>query len=96
MSIRFWANVDIREPDECCNPRHLRTGTQQDNVNDMIERGRQPLGSDRGNSKLSASDVLEIRRLCAEGYVQREVAERFGINQSVVSQIVTRQIWTHV
>lgn len=24
----------------CCNPGHLREGTQQDNVDDMIERGR--------------------------------------------------------
>ena len=24
----------------CCNPSHLRTGTAQDNVNDMVDRNR--------------------------------------------------------
>jgi len=25
---------------KCCNPAHLRTGTQQENMNDMVARGR--------------------------------------------------------
>ena len=52
----------------CCNIEHLEIGTQQDNVNDMIERGRSNKGKPniklRGTSnnsnKLNEEQVKEI------------------------------------
>ena len=52
-------------------------------------------GSSNGNSKLSAENVCEIRRRCAAGESQSNVARRFRIAQCTVSAIVLRRLWCH-
>lgn len=48
-------------------------------------------------SRLSEEQVLEIRRLAAESTItQREIAKRYHVSPSVISQIVTRKMWTHI
>jgi transcriptional regulator with XRE-family HTH domain len=37
--------------------------------------------------------VEEIRKLYAEGWLQRELAEKYGISQSNVSKIVSGISW---
>jgi hypothetical protein len=52
----------------CCNPSHLFVGTQQDNMDDMLAKGREGMGeakahhgSAHGRAKLTEADVLAIR-----------------------------------
>lgn len=72
----------------CVNPNHLEVGTQQDNVNDSIKRGRKPKGEKASNSKLSNKDVLEIKKLLSEGKMsQAKIAEQFGVFQTMISHI---------
>src|SRR5436190_17812213 len=78
----------------CVNPEHLFLGTQTDNMRDRTRKGRTARGERQGHSKLRTDDVLEIRRLT--GSSQREIARRFGISQSMVSDIVSRRKWCHV
>lgn len=75
----------------CVNPNHLFTGTIADNNRDMAIKGRSRGGAinpARGfslpHTKLSEKQVLEIRT--ASG-LQRDIAERYGIDQSHVSRI---------
>lgn len=68
----------------CVNPRHLRLGTNADNMRDRVERGR---------CKLAMSDAEEIRRLVGEGESRRSVAKRFGVSASQVSAIVRGERW---
>lgn len=79
----------------CINPDHLFTGTQADNMHDKVAKGRQPRGSLAGGSKLTAADVLEIRRLCGT-MPQTRIAERFGICQQTVSDIKRGRRWGHI
>lgn len=65
----------------CCNPRHLYPGTQQQNVVDMVARGR----SHRG-VKLTVDLVVAIRRLRGSS-TQERIAARFGISRAMVSLI---------
>jgi hypothetical protein len=87
----------------CCNPAHLFLGTNLDNVEDKVAKGRQAggyktaiLGERHGMAKLTADDVREIRRMVAAGAMQKVVAEHFLIAGSAVSKIVARTSWRHV
>lgn len=60
----------------CCRPRHLRLGTQADNMADMYarRRNRQPKGERAARSKLTARQVRRIRtRYAVGGISQREL-----------------------
>ena len=83
----------------CVNPDHLFLGTHDDNMKDRDEKGRQAKqkGSSHGLAKLTEADVLDIRaRYAAGGVTQRELAEEYGVNQSLVSYIKNKQIWKHI
>jgi len=86
----------------CVRPDHLYAATHAQNMQDAIERGRfvMPpggIGEKNGRAKLTESEVLEIRRLYASGdYLQRELADRYGVTQAYISKIVNRKNWTHL
>lgn len=79
----------------CCNPNHLLIGTQIDNIQDRQDRGRHVAchGTKSGMSKLSESQVLAIRK---DDRFQKVIADDYGIGQSTVSSIKTRQTWKHI
>lgn len=58
---------------------------------------RQPTGEQSVNSKLSKSQVAEIRRRYEEGGARSiELAEEFGISKSQVWNILSRSQWKDV
>jgi DNA invertase Pin-like site-specific DNA recombinase len=65
---------------------------------DMVNKNRQRSlrGSASKASKLTESQVMEIRRLCAERVPFSEIASRFGITTYNVASIKQRKTWTHV
>jgi hypothetical protein len=76
----------------CVNPRHLLLGTHSDNMQDMLERGRQAKGS-----KVTEEMVREIRsRYSAGGISQKSLAAEYGIGQRHICGIILRQRWKHV
>lgn len=82
----------------CCNPEHLFEGTSQDNVDDMIKKGRKVAarGEGHGMAKLKESQVLEIRKLLEEGLTQSAIASKYEISQIMVSQIKRRVSWAYL
>jgi predicted DNA-binding protein (UPF0251 family) len=78
----------------CCNPKHLRLGTHQDNMADMTTRDRQARGSTNGSAKLTEQDVLDIRAI--RGMSQRAIAAQYGVSQTVIWKIRNRKIWQHI
>jgi hypothetical protein len=86
----------------CCNPAHLVSGTQKQNVRDAIERGRmrpehkaRP-GAGNGRAKLDDQKVAEIRARLTAGEPRRALRQEFGIGASVMSRIARRESWDHV
>ena len=66
----------------CVNPSHLRTGTNQDNVSDMISRGRNSKPPDMaGWNKIDLPDEL-IKRLGSSP--DKSLADEFGISKKTV------------
>jgi hypothetical protein len=81
----------------CCNPGHIRAGTQADNMLDMRNKGRQAKGERNGRSKLTAADVLAIRELYGS-YVNStgQLAKGFGVDKATIRAIVRGETWKHL
>lgn len=79
----------------CCEPTHLRPGTDRENAADKYARDRQvhSPGEANGNAKLTASAVATIRRLYRSGMTQAQLAVAFGVGQSHVSRIARGENW---
>lgn len=89
---------DVRH---CCNPDHLFLGSNSENMADMVAKGRARSSGFRGEqlpqAKLNEDTVRAIRATYASGErTQRELSERYGIQPSAISLIVTRKRWKHV
>lgn len=79
----------------CVRPSHLFLGDQKKNMEDASKKGRIPRGKDRSNAKLTEFKVATIKKLCARGKPQSEIAKLFSINQSTVSRINASLRWAH-
>ncbi len=79
----------------CVNPDHLFLGTQQDNVTDMMNKNRHArLKYDKNpNSKLKPSDIARIRVALELGARQVDIAQIYGVNQTLISAIKRGVIW---
>lgn len=76
----------------CVNPRHLRWATKSENMADKIGHGTIMRGERNHQAKLTAAEVLAIRRL--EGAaILRDVADRFGVSICTVHRIWRRETW---
>ncbi len=80
----------------CCNPRHLIEGTQAENLEDMRVKGRRGRTGPVGSGALNEVAVRVIRyfgdrRICS----QQRLADAYGVNQTTISRVLLRQIWTH-
>lgn len=80
----------------CCNPDHLREGTQVQNVLDMVERGRSARGEKHPNSLLTDANVRHINRLLAQGFQGKDIAESFGVSEMAISDIKLGKKWKHI
>ena len=53
-------------------------------------------GEKNPNAKLTAEEVLDIRRRYKEGYTPIELADLFGISRPNIWNIISRRIWRHI
>lgn len=88
--------LDVRHKcrNKCVNPEHLELGTRSENCQDMVRDGTVLRGERCGTSKLTADQVLEIRRRSNE--LQSDLAKEFGVSTTTVREIIRRETWTHV
>jgi len=78
----------------CCNPEHLRTGTNADNMTDRDSRGRQARGTMVNTAKLTEQDVLDIRAI--SGMSQRAIADQYGVSYTTIRRVIRRDSWNHI
>lgn len=81
----------------CCNPGHLFLGTAQDNIDDMMRKGRAPSRPSVGwFTKLSMEDVLSIIGLLREGRSSLSIAKAYGVSAGAIRLIRDQKTWKHV
>lgn len=74
----------------CINWRHLRWGTHQDNMDDMIASGDSTRGADNPRAKLTNEIVIDIFKSKSTG---KEIADKYGVSKSAVSAIRLGKRW---
>jgi hypothetical protein len=74
----------------CVNPEHLFLGTNADNTQDMLSKGRHKAvaGESHYNSKLSDQDISDIRWVVSLGVTQKDVSDFWGTTKGNVSEII--------
>lgn len=88
----------------CVNPEHLFLGTQSDNMQDMVSKGRWVIhsgtfscGSSHRNSIVTEPQVIEMRELYSTGLVnQADLAAYYHLKIQTVSDIIRRASWRHI
>jgi len=74
---------------QCVRPDHLFLGTNNDNNEDCLKKGRRC-------DRFTKNQIQTIRRLYCEGYLQRQIAIKYGITISMVSYIVKKKSYKSV
>lgn len=78
----------------CVRPDHLFLGTHQDNVDDMVAKGRNaPLpvrrGLENSKTKVTPEIVVAIREEYARGGISQEtLGKKYGLSQGHVSKVI--------
>ena len=73
---------------KCCNPEHLSVGTNQDNMDDKVAKGRWA-----GNAILTLEKVKEIRQKYIETTTYKELAIEYGVHYNTIYAIITNIRW---
>lgn len=77
----------------CINPLHLYLGTDQDNANDRMNRGRTAKGERSGRAKLKDTDIPLIRD---DPRSHRRIAKDYGVHHAIIGCIKRNVNWTHL
>lgn len=82
----------------CCNPAHLKGGTQAENMRDRTRKDRQAKGHRNGRSKLAPEEVRTIRRRYKTNskLSYRALAREYGVDHTTIGDIIRGEIWKHV
>lgn len=80
---------------KCVNPEHLFIGTRKENMRDAVKKGRTTKGK-RFNSKLSLSQVIDIKRRLADGERGSSIAKDYGVANNSIYAIKKNRTWRDI
>lgn len=77
----------------CLNPRHLRWGSHQDNMDDMGVLGERKVGELHHQKRLSNSAVPHIRK---REMTQNDYSKLYGVSTTTIKNVQYGKTWKHV
>lgn len=88
----------------CCEPTHLIAGTDQDNADDKVQRGRGrwASGEKAHNAKLTNTAVLDIRKKQPKGrapwgqMIRTKLAKKYRVSESAIQNVWDRKTWKDI
>lgn len=85
-------SCDVRS---CVNPAHLSAGSNDQNMQEMVDRGRSPARERNPKAKLTSTAIAEIRRLYAvEKLTLKALAAKYGVCFQNIHHIVRGSTWS--
>jgi hypothetical protein len=75
---------------------NLRWGTKAENAADRARHGTNTLGERNGVAKLTYKDVIAIRSLPKNKWLQRDIAKQYGVAQETISHVLRGTTWKHI
>lgn len=80
----------------CVNPAHLSLGTNKENTEDSMRKGRRAIGMRNGGGKKLHDDDVRIIR-AQKGFASSgKLSAAFDVSRSVIKAIWRNKIWKHV
>ena len=83
----------------CCNPKHLKAGTNLDNIEARQLRQRNARGEFAGGAKLWPEAIQAIRREYkwnSSTHGSTALAKKYGVTQHLIQLIIKRKAWKHI
>lgn len=85
----------------CVNPSHLSLGTHQDNMRDMVAKGRHRngfkcYGDASASAKYTNDDALRVAALFRQGKSNSEITKATGFKNYFVANVTSGRAWTTV
>lgn len=88
----------------CFNPHHLFAGTQEQNLDDMMAKGRQCKdrkvpglkGEQHGMALFTTEQVIDMRNQFANGATVKFLQDQFLAGYHTIYAIVHRHNWKHI
>lgn len=80
----------------CVNPQHLWVGTNNDNVQDRVNKGREAdrKGEKNPNAKITYEIATKIRKMYkTRNYKVYILGQMFGVNRNVIGRIIGGKQW---
>lgn len=73
---------------KCVNPNHLFIGTQSDNVQDMIRKGRGGDYRNRSTKKFSIEESSDIKDMQNRGISLRDIAIKYHTTHTTIQRAI--------
>lgn len=92
-------NCPTGDNPRCVNPDHLKTGTQTENMQDMVQKGRcnAPRGERNNMAKFTADQVLYIRQsLHDKTETMNSLASKYKTSFQGIWRVAIGKAWAHV
>lgn len=80
----------------CINPAHLFVANHDENMADMVRKGRAARGARSSSALLNEAQVIEIRRRRQMGETSPQLAVAFGVTDAAILDITSGRSWAHV
>lgn len=84
----------------CVRPDHLFIGSQQENIEDMRQKGRARAKFQQGQAHAMATlnddDVARMRIMAREGAWASDIAKEFGVTTAIASNAIRGKTWSHI
>lgn len=83
---------------KCINPKHLFLGTYLDNSRDKIRKGRAVYrrGENNQNAKLTEENIKLSYQLRSEGWIYKDLGEKFSVSPSAIRSALSKKSWKHI